>query len=632
MAFQLSPGVNITEIDLTTTIPTVATTTGAFVGNFQWGPIEKRVLIGSETRLIDRFGKPDANTATAFFTAANFLSYGNNLRLVRATEAGAKNATANSAAALLIKHDDIYEASYKAGEGSFGAWSARYAGAMGNSLKVSACPSASAFSSNVTSLGSVTANSAILGATSVGTTGNSQPYLINGDYVSFDGGTDYFQVSSRTSTTITLTGALTEAVTAASTVLRKWEYADEFDGAPGTSTFATNVSGVNDELHLIVVDEDGLFTGTVNAVIEKFPFVSKASNAKADDGTLIYYPDVVFSQSRYIHWGDHLTGGTNWGTPAAGLTFTAVSLPQSDSLGGGVYATPTDADLKSSWDLFKDAETVDISLAMAGGVSQDVAKYMIDNVVVPRKDCVGFVSPLQANCVNNLGSESDAIIDYRNGFTSSSYAVMDSGWKYQLDKYNDVFRWVPLNGDIAGLCVKTDNSNDPWWSPAGFTRGQIKNVVKLAWNPVKSERDDLYKNGINPVVSFPGEGTIFFGDRTLQSKPSAFDRINVRRLFIVLEKAIARAAKFSLFEFNDEFTRAQFVGMVEPFLRDVKGRRGIYEFRVVCDATNNTGEVIDRNEFIGDIYIKPAKSISAIQLNFVAVRTGVAFEEIVGRT
>ena len=631
MAFQLSPGVNVTEIDLTTTIPAVSTTTGAFVGNFQWGPIEKRVLIGSETRLIDRFGKPDTNTATAFFTAANFLSYGNSLRLVRATEGNAKNATANSAAALLIKHDDIYEASYKAGEGSFGSWVARYAGAIGNSLKVSACPSSAAFSSNVTSSAAVTANSAISGASSVGTTGNSQPYIINGDYVSFDGGTDYFQVSSRTSTTITLTAAITEAVTANSSILRKWEYADQFDTAPGTSAFATSVSGVNDELHLIVVDEDGLFTGTVNTVLEKFPFVSKASNAKAADGTLIYYPDVVFSQSRYIHWGDHLTGGTNWGTAAAGLTFTAVTLPQSDSLGGGVYATPNDANLKTGWDLFKDAETVDISLAMAGGVSQDVAKYIIDNVVVPRKDCVAFVSPLQANVVNNLGSESDAIISYRNGFTSSSYAVMDSGWKYQLDKYNDVFRWVPLNGDIAGLCVKTDNSNDPWWSPAGFTRGQIKNVVKLAWNPIKSERDNLYKNGINPVVSFPGEGTIFFGDKTLQSKPSSFDRINVRRLFIVLEKAIAKAAKFSLFEFNDEFTRAMFVSMVEPYLRDVKGRRGIYEFRVVCDATNNTGEVIDRNEFIGDIYIKPAKSISAIQLNFVAVRTGVAFEEIVGR-
>ena len=208
---------------------------------------------------------------------------------------------------------------------------------------------------------------------------------------------------------------------------------------------------------------------------------------------------------------------------------------------------------------------------------------------------------------------------------------MDSGYKYQYDKYNDVFRYVPLNGDMAGLCVRTDLERDPFFSPAGLNRGIIKNVVKLRYNPSKADRDDLYSNGINPVVTFQGEGTVLFGDKTMQSKPSAFDRINVRRLFILLEKAISRAARFSLFEFNDQFTRSQFVALVEPFLRDIQGRRGITDFRVVCDDTNNTGEVIDRNEFVGDIYIKPAMSINFIQLNFVAVRTGVSFEEIVGR-
>jgi phage tail sheath protein FI len=244
---------------------------------------------------------------------------------------------------------------------------------------------------------------------------------------------------------------------------------------------------------------------------------------------------------------------------------------------------------------------------------------------------VVFLSPPKSNVVDNAGSETTAITTYRNTLTSSSYAVLDSNWKYQYDKYSDVYRWVPMNGDVAGLCARTDLERDPWFSPGGLNRGIIKNVIKLAWNPTKTNRDDLYVKGINPVVSFQGEGTVLFGDKTLLSKPSAFDRINVRRLFIVLEKSIARAARFSMFEFNDQFTRAQFVSLVEPFLRDVQGRRGITDFKVVCDDSNNTGEIIDRNEFVGDIYIKPARSINFIQLNFVAVRTGVSFDEVVGK-
>jgi phage tail sheath protein FI len=303
------------------------------------------------------------------------------------------------------------------------------------------------------------------------------------------------------------------------------------------------------------------------------------------------------------------------------------------TLSGGVYASATDANKQVSWDKLKDGDSVDVSLLVTGDASGTVAQYIIDNVAEYRKDCVAFLSPPSANVVNNPGSEVTAIITQKNTNInrSSSYAVFDSGWKYMFDKYNNVYRYIPLNADIAGLCVRTDTTNDPWFSPAGLNRGQIKNVVKLSWNPNKTNRDDLYKIGVNPVVAFPGEGTVLFGDKTMLTKPSAFDRINVRRLFIVLEKAIATAAKYSLFEFNDEFTRSQFVSLVEPFLRDVQGRRGIYDFRVVCDETNNTPEVIDRNEFIGDIYIKPARSINFIQLNFVAVRTGVAFEEIVGR-
>jgi phage tail sheath protein FI len=281
--------------------------------------------------------------------------------------------------------------------------------------------------------------------------------------------------------------------------------------------------------------------------------------------------------------------------------------------------------------LFTNAENVDISLAFVGDAPLATAKYVVDNITTVRKDCLAFVSPLLASVVNNAGSElADVLADKTTIGVDTSYAVMDSGWKYQYDKYNDTYRWVPLNADIAGLCARTDSTNDAWWSPAGMTRGQIKNCVKLAWNPTQTQRDELYKVGINPVVSMVGSGTVLWGDKTLQSKPSAFDRINVRRLFIVLEKAIAIAAKYELFEFNDQFTRAQFRSMVEPFLRDVQGRRGVYDFKVVCDETNNTGEVIDTNRFIGDIYIKPARSINFIQLNFVAVRTSVKFEEIVG--
>jgi phage tail sheath protein FI len=261
----------------------------------------------------------------------------------------------------------------------------------------------------------------------------------------------------------------------------------------------------------------------------------------------------------------------------------------------------------------------------------DLANYIIDNICEVRKDCVAFISPTKNDVVNNVGGELDAVLAFKNDIRSTSYAMVDSGYKYMYDKYNDVYRWVPINGDIAGLCVRTDSTNDPWWSPAGFNRGNLKNVIKLAYNPSKAHRDQLYKAGVNPVVAFPGQGIVLFGDKTALNKPSAFDRINVRRLFIVLEKAIATAAKFTLFEFNDEFTRAQFRNLVIPYLRDVKGRRGITDFLVVCDGTNNTAEVIDRNEFVGDIYIKPARSINFIQLNFVAVRTGVAFSEIVGK-
>jgi hypothetical protein len=301
-------------------------------------------------------------------------------------------------------------------------------------------------------------------------------------------------------------------------------------------------------------------------------------------------------------------------------------------MANGSDAAPTAGSYETAFGEFSNGDEVDVSLVITGDAPVVTQQWVIDNVANTRKDCIAFVSPPSANVVNQSGSEVTNITAWTAALArSTSYAVADSGWKYMFDKYNNVYRWVPLNGDIAGLCVYTDSVRDPWYSPAGYNRGNLKNVVKLAWNPTKAERDSLYILGINPVATFPGQGTVLFGDKTLLSKPSAFDRINVRRLFIVLEKAIAQASKFSMFEFNDDFTRAQFVALVTPFLRDIQGRRGIYDFRVVCDTTNNTSQVIDSNQFVGDIYVKPARAINFIQLNFVAVRTGVDFTEVVGK-
>jgi hypothetical protein len=428
------------------------------------------------------------------------------------------------------------------------------------------------------------------------------------------------------------------ANTTNSTAFNSWEYGSEFNGIPGTSAYTSSRGGTNDEMHIIVIDRNGNISGMADTVLEKFSYLSKASDAKNDDGSSNYYVNAINDRSNYIYilnpaqnTTTQVTDTTTWGSAAANTNFAQGATHYSANLANGTLGAPTDANITTAYDLFVNIDEIDVPLIMTGDASQTVSEYVIDNVAEVRKDCVVFISPLMADVVNNAGQEVADIKTYRNDFNSSSYAVMDSAWKKQYDKNNYVYRWVPLNGDIAGLCARTDLERDPWWSPAGLNRGLIKNVTKLSWNPSKADRDELYKNAVNPVVQFKGEGTVLYGDKTMTAKPSAFDRINVRRLFIVLEKSIAKAAKYSLFEFNDEFTRAQFIALVEPFLRDVKGRRGIYDFKVVCDDTNNTPDVIDRNEFRGDIYIKPARSINFIQLNFVAVRTGVAFSEIVGK-
>ena len=418
-----------------------------------------------------------------------------------------------------------------------------------------------------------------------------------------------------------------------------WIYADEFDAAPGTSDATDAIGGVNDELHIIVIDEDGYITGVENTVLEKYAFVSKASDNKKSDGQNNYYKDVINSRSEWLWWMDHtdsVVGGyddTNWGDTMAGTTFKSMTAPLTQSLSGGDSSgLATDGQRMAAYELFSNSTLYDINLIMAGKADTTVVNYIIDNVALTRLDCVVFASPQDISSdevvIGDDSTSVNKLIAYRDALGSNSYTVLDSGYKYQYDRYNDVYRWVPLNGDIAGVCARTDYTNDPWWSPGGLNRGQIKNVVRLSCNPNQTMRDNLYKNSINPVVTFPGQGTVLFGDKTLLTKPSAFDRINVRRLFIVLEKSIATAAKYQLFEFNDAFTRAQFKNLIEPFLRDVQGRRGITDFLVKCDESNNTGEVIDRNEFIADIFVKPTRSINYITLNFVAARSSINFTEL----
>jgi phage tail sheath protein FI len=643
MPFQLSPGVAVVEKDFTSIIPSVATSPGAFAGVFQWGPVLDPLIVTSENVLAERFGKPNSNqdVFSSFFTAANFLSYTNNLLVVRADTANQKNASCGG-----------FVSSITLGSGGTGY----HAGTTNATFSLPQTTGGTRATGTVT----VTAGVCSVAITNPGTGYTSAPTITITDTNATPGTGATFTAVIQTLTAPkiknvadyqlaaqdgqlavgpfaakfpgTLGNSLAFSV-ADSSSFSTWEYKDSFDAAPGTSSFASSVGGSNDEMHIIVIDDMGAWTGTAGSVLEKYSFVSKASDARKSDGTNNYYKNVINSNSRYLWWTDHPVGLTTWGTAAAGVAFETLSTARTLALIGGVddFAA-TQGNYQEGFALFANDELYDIALIPAGRVTAATVTYIINNIAEVRKDCIVFASPIDtsdASIITATGSTGSAkMTAYRDTLPSTSYAVLDSGYKYQYDRYNDAYRYIPLNGDIAGLCARTDYTNDPWFSPGGLNRGQVKNVVRLAYNPSKTDRDTLYKKGVNPVVAFPGQGTVLFGDKTLLAAPSAFDRINVRRLFIVLEKSVATAAKFQLFEFNDGFTRAQFKNLIEPFLRDVQGRRGITDFRVKCDDTNNTGEVIDRNEFVADIFIKPNRSINFITLNFVAARSSISFNEV----
>jgi hypothetical protein len=548
MGFQLSPGVDIKETDLSVTIPSVATSYGVMVGVFEQGPCNKRTKITSENELVRYFGRASNYNDASFFTAANFLQYGNNLNIVRVTATDAKNATDGTGAVVMIKNDTDWEDQKAALPNAIYA---KHPGAYYNDVTVS--------------------------------------YANESEFVG-------------------------------------WKYENLFEAAPDLA---------NHEV-CVVVSFDG-------APVETYT-VSLDAAGKDSEGNNIYIEEVMARQSSYVYM------------IAANMTESDADADPTDAnddytLAGGTdgAARPTAAQWIEGWELFEDPEQVEANLVLAGaaagedvGLASDVQRYAIQNLAEARKDCVAFVSPPKSIIVGRSATDAtNELRTWRTGTGShttnhmnvnSSYGFIDGNYKYQYDRYNDVYRWVPFAGDIAGLCVITDAQKDAWWSPGGLNRGKIKGVVKLAFNPSKAHRDDLYKApyNINPIISMPGRGTVLWGDKTALTKPSAFDRINVRRLFIVLETAIARSSQYTLFEFNDEYTRAAFKGMVEPFMKSVKGRRGVYDYKVICDESNNTSDVIDRNEFVANIFIKPARSINYITLNFVATRSGVQFEELFG--
>jgi len=637
MAFSVSPSVIVREVDASAAVPAIATPPAAIAGVFRWGPVGETVLVSSENELVARFGTPTNDNYETFFVAADYLSYANALYVARVDNGAVKASASDTSSANTQLH-------------TFGAFDAKYPGALGNSLEVGYVKS-DKFESDVIAVGDVSA-SKLTGNTQI-----SQTLDFNATQVVFEVvpasaldsnefevddiitigndsvGYQDIPVTSFTEATLASDGTptantslivshqytiglgnsyrLAESDLNKLSLNRKWKYHSLFGRAPQSGNY-----------HVIVIDEDGDISGEAGAALELYEDVSTTSTAKLSDGSTNYYKDVILNKSSWVE----VANTTHFEASAQSSTYESLAL----GTDGTSESATTLGPLAGGYDLFKNSNEIDVSFVLQGkgDNSGNLANYIISNIADYRKDAVAFISPSKEAVVdeNKTNTKLSNVIAYRNALQNSSYFFMDSGYKYRYDKYNDVYRYVPLNGDTAGLASRVE----PFESPAGFRKGVIKNVVKLAFNPNKAQRDQLYSKDINPVMSQVGQGIVLFGDKTGLGLPSAFDRLNVRRLFISVEKAIANAAQSFLFELNDEFSQTQFKNIVEPFLREIQGRRGIIDFRVIADASVNTPAVVDQGKFKANIFIKPARSINVIELTFVATRSGIEFEEIVG--
>ena len=656
----LSPGVEIQERDLTLgSIETVEVNVGAIAGAFSKGPVLTPVRISSESQLLDTFGEPTDINAETWWTAASFLSYGGVLDVVRCGTSGQLTASDDAVTSpynLAINTKEEYEATYFGAASNPFKWAARNIGSEANSIRVAVIDKGADV--QLTLDGALTVST--VGTQVQNTAGTKSGYIY-----AWDGSSN--TVSLITSDTWTTSDIVENGVTDRNVTAAldwydqqqvhptlKW---NQIAPRPDTSPYVAARSGANDEMHIAIYDATGALTGQPNTLLEKFTYVSKANNGKTSQGSGNYYPQVVLDKSNYIYWGAHetavydvsanqaATGGNIAGTSNAGSpsteTFDLFAAPTTYTFQKGAESITgaTSGEIITALQEFADPETLMIDYLLMGPGdkasktnTQSVAAAVL-SIASSRKDCVAFCSPYRGDVVGvtNSATQTSNVVNFYSSLQATSFGVFDNTWKYVYDRFADKYRYIPCNGDVAGLCAATTANGLPWFSPAGLNRGAIRNAVKLAYSPTKSERDTLYQKRVNPITSLPGQGIVLFGDKTALASPSAFDRINVRRLFNVIEKTIGNAAKGVLFELNDEFTRNNFKNVVEPYLRGVQAERGITDFLVVCDDTNNTGAVIDANEFKADFYIKPARSINFITLTFIATRTGVSFEEVVPR-
>ena len=665
----LSPGVEIQERDLTVgSIETVEVNVGAIAGSFAKGPVLTPVRISNESQLIEIFGEPSDANAETWWTAASFLSYGGVLDVVRCATSGQLSASDDGTTSpylLSITTKEVYEATYLSATANPFHWAAKDVGADGNAIRVSVIDKGA--DTTLVLDGALTTST--IGTQVQNTAGTKSGYIY-----AWDATTN--SVSLITSDTWDTSDVVENGVTDRniSSVSDWYDNQEVWTGfkwsqiapRPGTSPYVAARGGANDEMHIAVWDATGVITGTPNTLLEKFSYVSKANNGKTQEGAGNYYPNVILNKSAFVYWGSHettvydvsanqaATGGNIAGTGNAGSDsattfdlFASVYVTGGGGVGDNIYVLAKGAETgsASSGEIitglqeFADTETVQIDYLLMGPGdaaskqnSQSIGAAVL-TITSNRKDCVGFLSPYRGDVVGVTSSttQTNNVVDFYSPMQATSFGVFDNGWKYVYDRFADKYRYIPCNGDVAGLCAATTANGLPWFSPAGLNRGAIKGAIKLAYSPTKSERDTLYQKRINPVTSLPGQGILLFGDKTALASPSAFDRINVRRLFNVIEKTIGNAAKGVLFELNDEFTRNNFKNVVEPYLRGVQAERGITDFLVICDDTNNTGAIIDANEFKADFYIKPARSINFITLTFIATRTGVSFEEVIPR-